>query len=371
MVWSPMDEEQLLRDGLAALRELLGLTWNVQQLINGGSTDQGFDAVWAVARLSPGDQTGTIFVDAKVKPTPAAFKNMRLVGAHKGMAGATTLVLAPWLSPRTREVLEQHGFDYLDLTGNVSLRLDRPTIVIRTEGARQDPSPRRSPKRSLSGATAGRLVRELVDYEPPRKPRELAIAAGVSESYVSRLLDIMSEDALIDREGRLITWIDWKGLLRSRGSSNELMKTNRVVSLVARQGRGRLKDRLRVGAHHHRVLMTGSFAAAAFAPSAVGGPLMAYVSSPTMLDEITRDLSLTPADQVGDADIQLLLPIRNEGVFDRPHPDQVDGIDCVGLSQLVLDCLSGPGRMPAEGEALLEWMTGSERSWRRRSPIGE
>jgi hypothetical protein len=35
----------------------------------------------------------------------------------------------------------------------------------------------------------------------------------------------------------------------------------------------------------------------------------------------------------------------------------------------VLDCLSGPGRMPAEGEAVLGWMGEHEGTWRRPSPL--
>ncbi len=34
------------------------------------------------------------------------------------------------------------------------------------------------------------------------------------------------------------------------------------------------------------------------------------------------------------------------------------------VAQLALDCLTGSGRMPAEGEALLGWMSEHERRWR-------
>jgi hypothetical protein len=36
----------------------------------------------------------------------------------------------------------------------------------------------------------------------------------------------------------------------------------------------------------------------------------------------------------------------------------------VNVPQLVVDCLSGSGRMPAEGEAVLEWMQANESEWR-------
>lgn len=44
-------------------------------------------------------------------------------------------------------------------------------------------------------------------------------------------------------------------------------------------------------------------------------------------------------------------------------------------SQVAVDCLAGNGRMPAEGEALLEWMTtnqpSSTRKVARPDPVGE
>jgi len=43
----------------------------------------------------------------------------------------------------------------------------------------------------------------------------------------------------------------------------------------------------------------------------------------------------------------------------------VDGIPHVALSQLVLDSLAGPGRMPAEGEAVLTYMSDHTNEWRR------
>ena len=41
-----------------------------------------------------------------------------------------------------------------------------------------------------------------------------------------------------------------------------------------------------------------------------------------------------------------------------------EGIRYVAASQAAVDCLTGTGRMPAEGEALVAWMVDSEHSWR-------
>jgi hypothetical protein len=36
----------------------------------------------------------------------------------------------------------------------------------------------------------------------------------------------------------------------------------------------------------------------------------------------------------------------------------------VAPTQVALDCLSGNGRMPAEGEAVLSWLEANEAAWR-------
>ena len=46
-----------------------------------------------------------------------------------------------------------------------------------------------------------------------------------------------------------------------------------------------------------------------------------------------------------------LLQPMSDGAFDRPQRERADGVECVGISRLARDCLSGPGRMPAEDEA--------------------
>jgi hypothetical protein len=48
-------------------------------------------------------------------------------------------------------------------------------------------------------------------------------------------------------------------------------------------------------------------------------------------------------------------------VFKRVR--QADGMQSVSIFQAAIDCLTGPGRMPAEGEALLTWMRRNEPRW--------
>src|SRR5690606_7069909 len=79
-------------------------------------------------------------------------------------------------------------------------------------------------------------------------------------------------------------------------------------------------------------------------------------------DEVQSELGLLPADE--GPDVVLLWPPNARVVEDTRR---ADGIELVNLPQLVVDCLGGTGRMPAEGEALIEWMQANTDRWRSSS----
>lgn len=142
-------------------------------------------------RVTPLDRpsnSGELLIEAKDGLTPAAAEifGLRLVAnGQPRTPSRQTIVVSPWLSPRTREVIDDFGFGYLDLAGNVSVQLGDPTLFVKMQGSARNPRPPVRGRRGLSGPRASRLVRELVDHRAPRRARELAVAAGVSESYVS------------------------------------------------------------------------------------------------------------------------------------------------------------------------------------------
>lgn len=74
---------------------------------------------------------------------------------------------------------------------------------------------------------------------------------------------------------------------------------------------------------------------------------------------MARQIGLLPAD-LG-VNVVLLAP------FDRivwERTNEADGIRYVAPSQVAVDCLTGTGRMPAEGDAVLSWMLKNEFRWR-------
>jgi hypothetical protein len=61
------------------------------------------------------------------------------------------------------------------------------------------------------------------------------------------------------------------------------------------------------------------------------------------------------------ANVTLLRPF-DDVVWERKSADA--GVTYAAASQVAVDCLTGNGRMPAEGAAVLRWMTEHEEQWR-------
>ena len=99
------------------------------------------------------------------------------------------IVAADWLSPRTRELLVEIGYGYIDQTGNTRVTVGRPGLVVYTDGARRDPSPKSVPEPNIRGPRAWALLRTLAEVLPPYGVGALANAIGADPGYVSRLLE--------------------------------------------------------------------------------------------------------------------------------------------------------------------------------------
>ena len=352
-------EAAVRRQGLAAFADLLPTDWTVEKArpITG---DRAVPAEAVVAVREPMGAAATLVVAARVRLAPRDVATV--VGETSPLvrrlaANPSVLVLAPWLSPRTRDLLAEQGLGYLDLTGNALLRLDRPALFIRTAGAAQDPSPVPRAALSLRGSAAGRVVRVLADVRPPYTASAIAQASGVSIPYVSRLLTKLDKEALVERGARgLVTDVDWANLLRRRAETYDMFGTNIAQGFIARRGARDLAKRLpEIPAAY--CAATGSFVASQLAPVAAPALLTLYVAD---MRRAAEALELLPAD-VG-ANVVLLEPYDSV-VLDRAQT--VNGLTTVAPSQLALDCLTGNGRMPSEGEALLDWMRDTEDEWRR------
>jgi hypothetical protein len=270
-------------------------------------------------------------------------------------ADGDRLVAARWLSPRAREILRDLNVNYLDRTGNVELRLQRPALYIRTEGARKDPSPKPTKQPNLRGPRVWALMRTMIEVAPPYTAGDLSDALNLDDGYVSRVLQVLSNERLISRKPRgPVTDMQWEPLLRQLARTYSFFQANEISMWVASSGPDQLLRDL-AGAKVRQWAVTGSFATSSIVSVAAPEVAIIYAEDPERLAKAGRLLPTASGANV------ILAKPYNPIVFERGSSDAA--FPCVSVAQIALDSLTGSARMPAEGEALIDWMRRNETRW--------
>lgn len=352
----------MIEAAITWLRERVPESWSVEPSSRADLLTGAGRADAAVEIRSPGSYA-TLAIAAKRSLGP------REVAGLFGSVGRTLralnptipiLLVAPWLSPRTRDLLAAEGVNYIDLTENALVHLENPALFIQSQGADRDPSPAPRGKARVRGPKAGRLIRTLVDVRPPYGVRELAEAMGLAPGYISRLLDALDDDALVERSKRgRVESVDIAGLLRRWTENYELFSSNDAATFLAPRGVAQTFPALADLSATGPRAVTGSFAVVRYAPVAAPALLIVYSETPNAL---ATALEMIPAD--AGTNVVVLRPF-DPVVWERTV--EQDGVRYVAPSQVVMDCLTGNGRMPSEGEALLNWMIENEQEWRLSS----
>jgi hypothetical protein len=295
---------------------------------------------------SPDDVSGeiTVLVDDGLTPRGAV---------ELDEPEGPTLIAASWLSPRTRELLDEIGVGYLDQTGNARLVVNRPGLLVRTQGAQRNPSPEPTKGPGLRGPKAWALMRTLVEVQPPYGVADLARTVDADPGYTSKLLSALGDELLISRVPRgPVEHVEWESLLRQLATSYSLLDSNETTNWIASAGPDQfLRDLAAIKSRDWAV--TGSFAASELVSVAAPEIAIVYADDPERLATLTR---LRPVRN--GANVVIARPY-DRIVFDRTW--NANDLTCVSPPQLAIDCLTGPGRMPAEGEAILDWL-------RKRAP---
>lgn len=338
----------------AAVEQLAGKLPPGWRITSATPRSQGRVAVDAVLRIrGPGSNSASIQVEAKQRLEPKDLDYM--VTTLRPVRERPVMVVAPFLSLRAQERLRTLGFDYADLTGNIRLSLSKPGLYIETRGADKNPEPTVRDRRSLKGAKAGRLIRALCDFRPPLGLRDLAKRAVVDAGYTSRIISFLDREALVVRKPRgPITNTDWAALLRRWSQEYSPLQRGRARWFLAARGLAQLTDKLRTLSARYAV--SGSWAAAQFAPVAPSRLLLCYADD---ISQLAQALDLRPAE--AGSNVALVTPF-DPVVYERTTKQK--GTTVAAASQIAADLLTGPGRSPNEAEALMEWMRENENAWR-------
>jgi hypothetical protein len=285
---------------------------------------------------------------------PAANRPAGRTGLRPGLAG--WLLLSRFLTPRTRDMLADAGFAYADASGNVRIDIANPPMYLQLQGADTNPQRSEQSLQSLKGPGSSRVVRALVDFTPPYTLRDLADRAGLTLGTASRTISYLVDEALVTREGRgPIVDVAWQALIRRWAEDYSLLESNRSALYLEPRGPEALVERLPTLGQ--RYALTGSLAV----------PRDALVASPALAAVYVEDRDRAAAtlglqSVAGTGNVVLLEPAADVA-FERVREE--GSRPAVALSQVAVDLLTSPGRGPAEGDALLAWMEGNERAWRR------
>ena len=354
---------QLLGNVEALLKRRLPETWRTLLTTEPISGEEPMRIARADALLdliAPDQSVARFILEVKASIDPRDVDMVvRQIASYRASDTAVSngMVMAPFLSPITRELLEKTGTSYLDATGNAYVRADRPALYIRDIGAQSNPwRDPQAPLRSLKGPAAGRAIRALCDFLPPMGVRVLASRANVSAASISRVAGLLERAALLsaDPRGRIIQ-VRWDQLIERWTQDYALSTANRTGTFLEPRGFGELLTKLRGTRLQYAV--TGSLASARVVQ--IASSRLAVVFVPDR-EKAAKEWGLRNVDK--GANVLLAEPF-DPVVFDRTTTD--DGVRYAALSQVAADLLTSPGRGPEEGEALMRWMREHELEWRR------
>lgn len=362
----PKNKADVLLTAGARVQAALPQGWTVQTTTQVGGLDDSTNTHRPEASLSlMRDGKTVVTYAAETKRAVSSSTLLSAINQFMGLQGdrparMRPMLVARYLSPQQQRALRERGIAYADATGNLNLTSDDPLILLSDRGASADPwrGPGR-PTTNLKGLPAAKLVRALADFIPPYSVAGLADLAGASLGAAYRLSDYLVGERLLNRAERgPITEVDWPELLRRWAQEARYIDTSTTRGFLEPRGIDTLVEKLGKQTQSQRYAVSGSLAAHPYASYAEARLGLIYSEDPMTL---ASNLGLRPV-QSG-ANVILAAP-RSPVVFERTSVWR--DVTIVAPSQAAADLLSGPGRNPAEGEYLLDWMKENEDAWRRQ-----
>lgn len=165
IIWHfPSALEKELGERMRQLLESIPWLQDVRMTDNPAPFDRAFD--WMAHFKVPNGPEVELWIDCRAEPRPAHFP---YVAVDREFDAGTTRRMrlrvfgAPHLSPRMRELCEQHGWNWYDLAGNCHINVPGVIYLERTG----KPPVHRKPKPTVNLGTpeAGRVIRALLAPE--------------------------------------------------------------------------------------------------------------------------------------------------------------------------------------------------------------
>lgn len=357
----PETEQQVLRRCLRNLRLALPGAWKVLK----AEVQPQVRADAMVTIATPREESIQFVIELKKiverRDIPRIKERLERQVDQLG-GGANGLLCARYLSPPVRDALKDKGINYIDAAENMRVELADPTLLLFVQ--KTDTNPWRQPGRprgTLKGEPAARVVRAILDSAEPLVVSEILRRSGASTGATYRVRDYLLQEGLLKRteKGDAYFAPDWVKLLREWADDYSITELNTVRTFIAPRGVESLLDKA-ADVAGLRYAVTGSFAANEWAPYAPARAAMVYVEDTAGAADL---LDLRPVE-VGQ-NVVLIEPRSSDSVVFSFTSMSRAGFVLASPSQVAVDLLNGPGRNPAEGEALIEWMRANEDRWRQ------
>lgn len=351
-----LTEDQVRRRIVALVRERVPLSWDVTEGSGESSGAAGPDVSLRIQ--APDGAVARLVVEPRQVVERRDVASLVERVRSDGDSGVP-VVAARYLSPSVREALSAEGLSYADATGNLRISIDSPALFMADRGEDRDPWRKGRPLGTLKGEPAARVARALLDYDRDWTARELIAASNASTGATYRVLEYLEREDLVVKEGTRYRITDWERLLRSWSSDAPFQSTTRTMAFIEPRGVGEVLGKVaRQGGLP--VAVTGSVAAKQWATYAPAKAVYVYVSS---IQEAAEQWGLRPSAAA--PNVILLEPRTIGDVPFRNTELSADGYLVAAPAQVAADLLNGPGREPAEGDYLIEWMKANEAQWRR------
>lgn len=359
MASAPESTREVLRRAVELIAARLPDGWTTSDAREpSAEANAGVDGVFEL--LAPdGKRTRLVF---ETKNTVERRDLPRIVERMRAAAGdVEVLVLAGrYLSPSVREALAEEGISYADATGNLRITSSSPAIYLADRGEDRDPwRGAGRPRGTLKGEPAARVVRALLDYRRQWRVRDLVATSGASTGATYRVLDYLQREDLAVKDGDEFIVPDWERLLRAWSVDWSLQTANRIERFLEPRGVEAFEERLIAGSDA-RYAVTGSLAAQTWTRVAPTRAAYVYVTS---IAWAADEWGLRPNEAA--PNVILLEPKTSADLAFRNTTRTDNRMTLAATAQVAADLLNGPGREPAEGEALIEWMKQNESRWRR------
>lgn len=350
--------DEVVRYVVSSVRERLPPEWVVAESFEPGPGSISPDV--SIAIKAPDGLSARLLVEVKQSlerrdVTRVAEQSRRMMTRPADVP----VVAARYLSSSVREALVEAGVSYVDATGNLRIVIDAPAVFISAQGEDRDPWRKGRPRGTLKGEPAARVARALLDYRRDWAVRELMTVAGSSSGATYRVLEYLEREDLVVKEAKRYRVTDWERLLRAWSADAAFQTTNRVMAFIEPRGVDHFLAKVARGPRLPSAV-TGSVAAREWATYAPAKAAYVYVASIQETSEqwglranaAAPNVILLEPRTVGD------VPFQNTTTADSGYP-------VAAPAQVAADLLNGPGREPAEGEYLIEWMKRNEERWRR------